>query len=300
MRTLLRYAGSVIAIMAMFFVLRTAYGHADQLKLFLNDFDFLVIVFVGALVYAVSLQLIAAGWYMLLISVDDKKFSVIQALRIFAKTQIYKYLPTNVIHFVGRFAAASKFGVRSSALSYAQMMEVILMILTSAAVMFFFSMRFALQIGERYGLSQNVAITIYIVGTFAFLVVAPFAARLFFKTDSGHTVFSFPLVAGILYVVFFIINGAIVVALIRFFYGPVDDWRGIVGVAAAGWLLGFVVPGAPGGLGVREVVFVAGLSALGVPPTVAAVSALAHRLITVVGDIILFTVEFGYRKWIND
>lgn len=37
----------------------------------------------------------------------------------------------------------------------------------------------------------------------------------------------------------------------------------LIGIEAAAWLVGFVVPGAPGGLGVREAVLIAGLSAAG-------------------------------------
>ena len=51
------------------------------------------------------------------------------------------------------------------------------------------------------------------------------------------------------------------------------------------WLAGFVVPGAPGGLGVREAILVAFLSAH-LPTADVLAFALASRLVTTLGEIV--------------
>jgi len=69
----------------------------------------------------------------------------------------------------------------------------------------------------------------------------------------------------------------------------------IVGVFAIAWLAGFVVPGAPGGLGVREAILVAGLSPVYGEPTALALT-VASRLCFIVGDGLAFVLGLlAYR-----
>jgi hypothetical protein len=66
-------------------------------------------------------------------------------------------------------------------------------------------------------------------------------------------------------------------------------------VAAAAWLGGFVVPGAPAGLGVREAILTAGLELAGYGSTALTV-AIGYRLITLAGDVIFALVGFALPK----
>ena len=67
------------------------------------------------------------------------------------------------------------------------------------------------------------------------------------------------------------------------------DWLPLVPWIAAAWLLGFLIPGAPGGLGIREFVLVLGLTPL-VGEAQAALDALMFRLVTVSGDTLMSAV----------
>jgi hypothetical protein len=58
--------------------------------------------------------------------------------------------------------------------------------------------------------------------------------------------------------------------------------------AVASWLVGIVTLPAPGGIGVREAVFAAGLAAGGLSTGSAALVALIARLVFVVADVALF------------
>ena len=64
---------------------------------------------------------------------------------------------------------------------------------------------------------------------------------------------------------------------------PFAAWCGWLALA---WIVGYVVPGAPGGLGLREAVLVLGMSPV-VGEAEAMAIALAYRLVTVVADAIL-------------
>ena len=93
----------------------------------------------------------------------------------------------------------------------------------------------------------------------------------------------------IIYMLFFVGNGLIVVALCRS-VGGTGELMDPIGVAAAAWLIGFVIPGAPGGIGVRDAFLIAGLSAAGMPATEASAVALGHRFVTMIGDALVAAV----------
>jgi uncharacterized membrane protein YbhN (UPF0104 family) len=64
---------------------------------------------------------------------------------------------------------------------------------------------------------------------------------------------------------------------------PFAAWCGWLALA---WVVGYVTPGAPGGLGLREAVLVLGLSPV-VGDAEAMAVALAYRLVTIVADALL-------------
>ena len=68
----------------------------------------------------------------------------------------------------------------------------------------------------------------------------------------------------------------------------------LTGIYAVAWVLGFVMPGAPGGLGVREVVLLAALDPLYGSATAVGL-AVALRLVTTLGDGVSFLAGFAIR-----
>jgi hypothetical protein len=69
----------------------------------------------------------------------------------------------------------------------------------------------------------------------------------------------------------------------------------VIPAYAAAWLAGFALPGAPGGLGVREAAFI-----MLVEPTLGAVPgleiAMATRVVTTLGDLLFFAASFAWYR----
>jgi uncharacterized membrane protein YbhN (UPF0104 family) len=291
-RTLIvRVVGFAITICAFAFVGSSVFAHFSQLHAAFSVRAFLVTIFIGAAIYALALQLVALAWYLLIRSVDGVSIAPLRALAIFARTQIYKYLPTNVLHMVGRFVIAGRAGASKSALAYAQAGELALLAFTAATMAGIFALPFIVQESSAHGVSPHSVFAAYLLVGIGGLIAAPILARRFGAgLPVGHT-FMGLVAAFACYVLFFVVNGLLIVALTASLIGQVGDWWTLIGIAAAGWLLGFVVPGAPGGLGVREAVVIAGLTAAGIPLSSATAIALGHRLITLGGDSLLALVE---------
>jgi glycosyltransferase 2 family protein len=61
----------------------------------------------------------------------------------------------------------------------------------------------------------------------------------------------------------------------------------VVVASATGWIAGYVTPGAPGGVGVREAVF---LVAVGQESLVITLAVIGFRLVSVTADLIVFFI----------
>ena len=94
-----------------------------------------------------------------------------------------------------------------------------------------------------------------------------------------------------LYLVLFLLNGPLIEMTLRSLWGIVAQpgWLALSSGYALAWLLGFVTPGAPGGIGIREAVFVA-LMGPSMGAGLAAAVAVAMRLLNVIADLIVLVI----------
>jgi hypothetical protein len=69
----------------------------------------------------------------------------------------------------------------------------------------------------------------------------------------------------------------------------------IIGLFALSWMIGFVVPGAPGGLGIREAIFLMFMGDT-LCETILISSVIIHRLACIFGDILAYVVALIYNK----
>lgn len=93
----------------------------------------------------------------------------------------------------------------------------------------------------------------------------------------------------------FLLLGLCAALLARSFFGATAPFPEVAGVFAAAWVAGFVTPGAPAGLGVREAVLAGGLRPL-YGPEVALALPLLFRLVTVTGDGVAFALGSILRR----
>ncbi|MEM7767709.1 MAG: hypothetical protein AAF253_09505 [Pseudomonadota bacterium] len=212
--------------------------------------------------------------------------------RVYAATQAFKYLPGNVGHIVLRHTAAKGLGASHAALGAAAALELALVAVAAACVGALAGPVLFAAAFERvpaWTLLACAAGAVLAAGLFIGALghthLQPHLTRLLapLATVQAATLMR----AGAVYVLFFILCGVIQFALAITLLGA--TWAQapfIIGVAALAWLAGFLTPGAPAGLGVREAVLLVALGpALG--PTAALALAALYRLTTVAGDLLL-------------
>jgi len=254
---------------------------------------------VSALAASIGLYLVmvvagGVSWFLLL-RAPGVAVPLRAVLTVWGLAQVGKYLPGNVGQYLGRAALAKRHGIplHRSALTF--VFETTGLIVTAAVC--------ALIAGTGTPLAAPWKVVLLAAGAVAvpFLLVHVLE-RWFPETlrrRTGVDRLPRPSVATLggtmaLYALSFACWGLAFELLARGLFGapPETAWGRAVPAFALAWVAGFVTPGAPAGLGVREALLVAGTAPIYGPGT-ALSAALALRLVTVAGDGIAFVVAWG-------
>lgn len=251
--------------------------------------------------YVVGVAVSAEGWRRLLAGVGLHN-SWWELTGIVAVTQVGKYLPGNVAHHIGRASLALQRGIGPVPLAVTAGTEMLLLMLASLVVgtiaLLLSGISLAvLPVGN--GVAMSAIAAMIAAAVMGLLVLRKFGPLLMTRFAPQHaTVFrssNLPsatsmLMAFACYCIVFLAFGAGIVVMSGLLTPDVSQapWLLVASFALA-WTIGFVTPGAPAGLGVREgvMLFILGTS---YPPADAAVIVIALRLATTVGDVALLPI----------
>lgn len=259
-----------------------------------------------ALCYGFAIPLAAWGWHRLLACLGETR-SISELGAIMAATQFAKYVPGNFAHIAGRSALSLARGISGRVLLLSLTLESLLAVFASIMVG---TIGFALAT-RRPSLSAGLdSFWLAVASLVAALVVLPWAANLFHAlTESGHkgatarvTFRASQKCLGLALVAYaatylFIGLGLWVVARAIGATMKPDYWY-LTATFALAWAAGFLVPGAPAGLGVRESVMMWMLSDVGREDGVL-VLVTAARVATMAADILWFSAGLFFLRRIG-
>ena len=239
--------------------------------------------------YAAAAAMLGVAWVALVRIAAGHRVAAAPLYTSHLRAQLAKYLPGNVFHVAYRHVAARRAGVGHAPLALALGMETLLIVASAGT----FSL----------GVSSDARIVAIAPWAHALawaawaLPVAGAVAVSLYARRAGRRIAMSNLLRGIagvlaIYLAFIALSALALRSLAPGGGGlSIGGWCGWFALA---WVLGYVMPGAPAGLGVRETVLVLGLGpALG--DAQALVIALAYRLVTVVVDAALAGIGFVLR-----
>ena len=289
-RTWLRLAhvtGYGISLAAIAYVAWQVRPHLDAFAVFFGNTGDRLTVATLAVCYGLLLLILSFAWLTLLRPADSHVLSTGTALSIYCRAQMLKYLPSNALHLVGRHAAARQRGSSHGALIWAAVAETALMIAAAGTVALLLLASpkgaQALDVSRHGSIVAIIAAGILVAAGAAYGVWRARRAAALHLQSRVLTLAALGSFA--LYLLFFTLNGMLLLTLVHRTTAAPTEPLALVGLVAAAWVLGFVTPGAPAGLGVREVILIHGLELLGLGAMAAPV-ALAYRLVTTGGDLL--------------
>jgi len=241
----------------------------------------------GACGYALAMCLPALAWWRLVSALAPVPVPVRNTVVTYAVSQYGKYLPGNVAHYAIRHAWSRSAGLPHASLGLAAMLEAALLLLAALAATLLGDttrLRLFSMIDSRLAIVLLVAILGALGVGLAFARRRSFAERWDVPALPSLSVLLSCLAC---YAMFFVASAALLELLAHALGFGVESFSLLLAAGAASWAAGFIVIGAPGGLGVREAAFVAlAGGALGESHALLLIG--LFRIVTFLGDTLLF------------
>ena len=283
----LRWLGAGLTLLALGLLARALAASAEEVAARISDLRVLALALGLSLAYAALLALPALGWARVLERGAPRPGAALAAMGIYARCNVLKYLPGNVFHFGGRQVLARRAGWAHGDTLLASLAETAALPLAAAWVALALLGLAALAggaSGPDFGRALIEGVGPAPLALALGAAAAITAAACVLAARRGLRPAALAAMAG-LAAAFFAANAALVAGLAAALAPSGAAELALLAAAyLAGWVAGFLVPGAPGGLGVREALFVE-LAAGTVSPGVALTLAILTRLVTSLGDL---------------
>jgi len=295
----------IVAALSVFYFALEAFHHFREVPDFSLGIESISIAVLSVCLTVLGTGLGALIWRFLLVD-SGAIASWKQVLPIFFIAQFGKYLPGNIGHHVGRVFMARKIGIPVP-ITLSTMLVEMLWGAGIGAGLAVLSLILSVD-GQRLALKFQLGPVQLGLGV-VLLLFMPWLGIGFLnrclpglaKRLSGGSAIATPklstaLAVAVLFLLCFVVMGLILKLQAQWFFGVTEG--GIFELTclfAIAWLAGYLVPGAPGGLGVREAMMVLLLS-----PVLGAGAAVGLgvtlRLTTTVGDAVAFLLGVMGRR----
>ena len=224
------------------------------------------------------------AWHIMLLNYAKESFPYRTSYYYFAKTEISKYLPGNVFHFIGRQVLASKIGITQMEMAKISVLFSFLLLVAtviSSTVFAFLATDIPPYVLTLMGLSCIIIIiiTAYLYPSF------PIRKKISMNLLLSVSVALQGIMLGII----------VMVQTDHFTTGLFFE---CVSIYIVSWLIGFITPGASGGLGIREGTFIAiaAFMHLDIASEIIIFSVLLVRFINIIIDIAMYLSTFVLKN----
>jgi hypothetical protein len=263
--------GGATGLSGIVFVFLRFKDYANEINIGRFDIIELITLILLAVIYGMANILLARAWWHLLIFFKVSS-SFRWAIKIYGLSQLAKYVPGNIFHLAGRQSLGMAAGIPAMSLAKSVIWELILLSIAGSLFIFLTIPLFI------HTFSPNNALGLFLSSIILGYIVMNHTSYL----QIGNVLFwqiGFLVVSGSVFVCTILI---VTPKIITISYLP-----HICGAFIIAWLLGLLMPGAPAGLGVRELVlyFLLGSQIAQADLLLAIV---LSRTLTILGDLIFF------------
>jgi len=288
LRKALRWCGLALSVLALVWIGRRFVrgGGIETLSHMAISRGFAAALMAGVAVYVLALCLLAFAWWRMLARFSPLRLPGLPTMATYAVSQYGKYLPGNVAHYALRHAWGRRHGIPHESLALAALLEALLLLVVA------FALSLAVNL-HRVSILSRVDPSLVLLSLVAGIVALTLILR--WARGSHHaTRWHIPALApatlaisAVCYAGFFLLGTLSLAGLALGLGDAVPSFVDLLAANAASWFAGFVVVGAPAGLGVREATFVA-LAGGTLGESQALLLIGLFRLVTFVGDTLFF------------
>jgi len=305
-KQLIKYTGSLIAVLSIIYVIsnlgKTDWGYVSS-SFSLCSLPVLILLIC---LYVIVNLIRAYNWTRIVHYFGNKGKNSIELIVLYMKTEIAKYIPSNMVHFAGRHIFARELGYKDSVLLASNIFDMVFllgvaMIIVSAGLIceVIHIPQFILEhISEA--VYKIIVIVLTLTGLSTLFVLLIKRKNQFLEYIRLNKIKDIVIII-LLFLPGFILSTMILMFIYRFILGSqvgLNDSLFFFTAFTLAWTAGFIIPGAPGGIGIREAVILFLFGGLyGENST--AVAAVIMRLVSVCGDVAVWVLAVFIERFRN-
>ncbi len=301
---ILRFAKYLIALVILLFLVKRFVGLIEELKVESISFSPLLLI-LSSVILIIYRTLRISPWLTIYQKTTSKSVSIFSVWIFFQLSELGKYLPGKVGHFVGIVALSRPLGIAKTGAIVSTLIQLIFQCTLGALI----GLPALLSPAARELLRNSlehfqhnipllIGILVVVVGLCAVFLIL-FRKQLFisktYLQESKQAIFS---IMGTLhligiYLLLWVFSGIAFFLFVKSIYAiHITQFPIIMSIYAFAWSLGFMSLVTPGGLGVREGILSLLLTCC-LPPATATLVALLSRLWVISVEILLAGVAWG-------
>lgn len=228
----------------------------------------------------------------------DKYINIYEVAEIYCKSNLYKYIPGNVVQYIGR----NQLAIINRNISHVNVIkttiiEMFFIIVSSLIISLIFSGKNLI-----YWILNNVNSIIYyiivIIILVVILIIIYYRKKLFYAVKDYYMLINKQNIIVLLllfcsYIIIFLIQGIV-------FYSILNDYSNnsfgialfinVIGLYSLSWIAGYITPGVPGGIGIREGMMCLFLNQY-YPDNILLSVVLISRILSIVGDLTAYVLS---------
>ncbi|MFT8316401.1 MAG: CAAX protease [Clostridium sp.] len=306
---IIKYIGYIITIIAFIFIGKSFLSMNLDVKYIKNPFLAVIFVILMSMGYAVTVYISSYAWKSILEFINKDSIPFKDITGIYVKANIAKYLPGNVMHFAGRNLLAARLGFKQLDITFCTILEIIMLIFTSVIISLIFAMKI-FKNSLEYALlkvNHNVIWVVLIALVILTLLVIWIVCKKKQLLKNYRHIFTKKILILLcklffIYSITLIIPGIFLMVSLKFVLHcnvSLNMIMIIISSYTISWVLGYIAPGAPGGIGIRETILLIILTPF-YTNGVVLLATILLRVISVLGDLIAFFLEpVVSRKTLN-
>jgi hypothetical protein len=232
----------------------------------------------------------------------ERDISFKSLYKIYSKSNIAKYLPGNVMHYVSRGVYCSEYNIKPSDIFYVSILEVLLKIITAFLVTLFLSYKQLNKVFEIVNLNITMNFgDVVIIGILLLIILFVFIFHKQHDIKKSLVIEAKMIRPMLAYTAIFCVNAIPFIFTIyllskeRIYDNTIVY---VIGVYTMAWLVGYITPGAPGGIGIKETILLVLLSPIYGQNLILLVAVIT-RIINVLGDIFAYIINITDQKFMK-
>lgn len=304
-KKVLKICGKCLMALSIIYVIKS-FSQIDLASMNLGRIDrFIFILLILSFLPLINICIVGLAWKKHVDFISKENNDTRTVICIYLKSNIAKYLPGNVGHYVGRNVIGAKLGISQKCLAIASIIEAVFIFVSTVIFCAFVSFSDLIKVVQKIGdfiivkkhLVQYIVIMLIVV-TGVILAIKKFLAK-YIKDYFGKGLAILFGKTFLLYTIGNFFSGILLALIFGLILNQKINYKVIISTNALSWLIGFIVPGSPGGIGIRESVLVFFLQHLYGKEDVV-IAAMLMRICSIVGDfgayLLSVVVEHHYKR----